>query len=138
VYLAGYVRDRTEAPRRTVDNSICTTLIHCGDTIMNYSKPLGASLLALVLASSLGCAGAGTQSSAGEYIDDTLITTRVKSALIGDDLVKAAEVNVETFKGVVQLSGFVSSEEAVAQAEHVARGIEGVVSVQNDMTVRPE
>ena len=103
---------------------------------MKYSKSLGAAFLALVLVSVLGCAGTARQESAGEYIDDTWITTRVKAALIGDDQVKATEVNVETFKGAVQLSGFVSSNAAMAQAVRVAQGVRGVTSVENDMLVK--
>lgn len=103
---------------------------------MKYSKSLSASFLALVLVTLLGCAGTARQESAGEYIDDTWITTRVKAALIGDDQVKATEVNVETFKGVVQLSGFVSSDAAMAQAVRVTQGIRGVTSVENDMLIK--
>jgi osmotically-inducible protein OsmY len=103
---------------------------------MKYFKPLGTSFLALALVAVLGCAGSATQESTGEYIDDTVITTRVKAAFVGDEQVKAGEVNVETFKGVVQLSGFVSSETAMARAVEIARGIDGVTSVKNDMVIR--
>ena len=103
---------------------------------MKYFKPLGTYFLALALVAALGCAGSATQESTGEYIDDTVITTRVKTAFIGDEQVKAGEVNVETFKGVVQLSGFVSSEAAMARAVEIARGIDGVTSVKNDMRIR--
>jgi osmotically-inducible protein OsmY len=103
---------------------------------MQHFNPLRASFLALALVSALGCAGSATQESTGEYIDDTVITTRVKAAFIGDEQVKAGEVNVETFKGVVQLSGFVSSEAAMARAVEIARGIDGVASVKNDMRIR--
>jgi osmotically-inducible protein OsmY len=104
--------------------------------MMKHPKRLAASLLALVLTSVLGCAGTARQETAGEFIDDAWITTRVKAALIGDEQVRATEVNVETFKGVVQLSGFVSSDAAMAQAVRVAQGIRGVTSVENDMLIK--
>ena len=99
-------------------------------------KRLSALFSAILLASVLGCAGTPRQESAGEFIDDTWITTRVKTALVTDDLVKATEVSVETFKGVVQLSGFVSSDAAMAQAVRLAQDIRGVTSVENDMIVK--
>lgn len=103
---------------------------------MNPMKAISVSLLAAVLIVTVGCAGSVTRESTGEYIDDTWITTKVKAALIDDPVVKAAEVNVETFKGVVQLSGFVSSKEAMDQAAVVAGSIDGVVSVRNDMRIK--
>jgi hyperosmotically inducible protein len=99
-------------------------------------KAISVSLLAAVLIITVGCAGSATRESTGEYIDDTWITTKVKAALIDDPVVKAVEVNVETFKGVVQLSGFVSSSEAMDQAVVVAGNIDGVVSVRNDMRIK--
>jgi hyperosmotically inducible protein len=93
-------------------------------------------MLAVLCTFTLGCAGSPTQESTGEYLSDTWITTKVKAALIDDSIVKATEVNVETFKGAVQLSGFVSSAEAMNQAVVVARGIEGVTSVKNDMRIK--
>jgi hyperosmotically inducible protein len=79
---------------------------------------------------------AANQESAGEYMSDSWITTKVKAALVDDSTVRATEVNVETFKGVVQLSGFVSSGTAMAQAVRVAGGIKGVTSVKNDMRIK--
>ncbi len=103
---------------------------------MNPIRALSASLLAILLIAVVGCAGSQTSESTGEYIDDTWITTKVKAALVDDSLVKATEVNVETFKGVVQLSGFVSSKEAMDQAVLVAGNIEGVTSVRNSMQIK--
>lgn len=94
------------------------------------------ALLSIALLTTVGCAGSTTQESTGEYIDDTWITTKVKAALVDDSDVKAREVNVETFKGVVQLSGFVESQKAMDQAVAIARGIEGVTSVRNDMRIK--
>ncbi len=84
----------------------------------------------------LGCAGSSTRESTGEYITDSWITTKVKAALVDDPQVKAREANVETFKGVVQLSGFVSSDAAMYQAVGVARPIRGVTDVKNDMHIK--
>jgi hyperosmotically inducible protein len=103
---------------------------------MKHSNHLSAIFLAIICTIALGCAGSPTQESTGEYMSDTWITTKVKAALVGDSIVKATEVNVETFKGVVQLSGFVSSDAAMDQAIVVARNIEGVTSVKNDMQIK--
>jgi osmotically-inducible protein OsmY len=103
---------------------------------MNQLKRISALFLAVVVASALGCAGTTTKESTGEYVTDTWITTRVKAALVDDAAVKATEVNVETFKGAVQLSGFLSSYAAMDQAMRVTRGIEGVKSVKNDMRIK--
>jgi hyperosmotically inducible protein len=103
---------------------------------MNSIKGISASLLAILLISVVGCAGSATRESTGEYIDDTWITTKVKAALVDDSVVKATEVNVETFKGVVQLSGFVSSKAAMDQAVRVAGDIDGVTAVENDMQIK--
>jgi len=103
---------------------------------MNTFKRLSVFFLAIVCASILGCAGSPTQESTGEYVSDSWITTKVKTALAEDPQVKAREVNVETFKGAVQLSGFVISHAAMNQAVHVARGIKGVTSVTNDMRLK--
>jgi len=92
--------------------------------------------LTLVLASLLGCASTPTQEGTGEYIDDTVITTKVKVAVFNEPSLKSAEINVETFKGVVQLSGFVSSQAAITRAVEVARSVKGVTSVKNNMQVK--
>jgi osmotically-inducible protein OsmY len=105
---------------------------------MNAIKVISATALAVLLISTVGCAGSATRESTGEYIDDTWITTKVKAALIDDPVAKAREVNVETFKGVVQLSGFVSSREAMDQAVVIASNIEGVTSVRNDMRIKQD
>lgn len=84
----------------------------------------------------LGCASTETKSGTGEYFDDTMITTKVKSAILLEPSLKLAQINVETFKGVVQLSGFVESQEAVDKAAEVAGAVKGVSSVKNDMIAR--
>ncbi|CAG0987524.1 Osmotically-inducible protein Y [Burkholderiales bacterium] len=90
----------------------------------------------LLMATALGCASTAKKEGTGEYIDDTVITAKVKAAIFNEPTLKSAEINVETFKGVVQLSGFVSSPAAVNTAVAVARGVGGVSSVKNDMRVK--
>jgi osmotically-inducible protein OsmY len=92
--------------------------------------------LALLLASLLGCSSSPQHEGTGEYIDDSVITTKVKTAVLNEPSLKSAEINVETFKGVVQLSGFVSSQAAIDKAVEVARGVKGVQSVKNDMRIK--
>ncbi len=83
-----------------------------------------------------GCASTSTQESTGQYLDDTTITTKVKAAIFNDPMLKSAEINVETFKGRVQLSGFVNSRESIDRAVAVARVVNGVASVKNDMQLK--
>jgi osmotically-inducible protein OsmY len=90
----------------------------------------------IVLAPLLGCASTAKQEGTGEYVDDTVLTGKVKAAIFDDPSLKSAEINVETFKGVVQLSGFVNSREDINKAVRVARGIPGVTSVKNDMRLK--
>ena len=93
-----------------------------------------AGLLAFTAA---GCAVTREQSTVGQYVDDTTITTRVKTKFAEDSTVSAMAINVETLKGVVQLSGFAKSGAERAKAEELARGTPGVTSVRNDIVVRP-
>ena len=103
-----------------------------------------AFLLAILLVSMLGCASTSTSTSTptskqegtGEYFDDTVITTKVKAAIFNEPSLKSAEINVETFKGTVQLTGFVSSRAAIDRAVEVTRGVAGVTSVRNDMRLK--
>jgi hyperosmotically inducible protein len=83
-----------------------------------------------------GCSATPTRQSTGEYIDDAAITTKVKAALVKDPVVKATEVKVDTFKGVVQLSGFVDNNDQKAQAERIAASTAGVMSVKNNITLK--
>lgn len=93
-------------------------------------------ILAFLLAFLPACADTSRQESTGEYVDDTVITTRVKAAIFNEPSLKSAQINVETFKGTVQLSGFVSSRADIDTAARVARGVTGVASVRNDMVLR--
>lgn len=103
---------------------------------MNRAKIFSAFLSIILLTVFLGCASTQKQAGIGEYVDDTVITAKVKSAILGDSALKVAEINVETFKGVVQLSGFVSSLSDINRATELARGINGVKSVKNDMRLK--
>jgi osmotically-inducible protein OsmY len=99
-------------------------------------KRFTAFFLTLLLVFFVGCASTPTKEGTGEYFDDTVLTTKVKAAVLNEPTLKSAEINVETFKGVVQLSGFVSSQAAINKAVEVARGVKGVKSVKNDMLVK--
>jgi hyperosmotically inducible protein len=99
-------------------------------------KYLTAAFLAVTVVSVVGCASTAKQEGTGEYIDDTVITTKVKAAVLDEPTLKVFQINVETFKGVVQLSGFVNSTASVNKAAEVARTVRGVKSVKNDLQVR--
>lgn len=92
--------------------------------------------VAVALTAMAGCASTPKQESTGQYVDDSAITTKVKAAIFHEPSLKSAEINVETFKGVVQLSGFVSSQANINEAVEVARGVSGVRSVKNDMRLK--
>lgn len=83
-----------------------------------------------------GCAGNSTTKSTGEFIDDSVITTKVKTAIFNEPTLKVLQINVETYKGVVQLSGFVDSAQNVTKAGAVAQSVNGVVSVKNDLRIK--
>jgi osmotically-inducible protein OsmY len=93
-------------------------------------------VLSMLIATFVACASTPTQESTGEYVDDTVITTKVKSLLAVDDFLKSFQISVETYKGTVQLSGFVGSQKAVDKADEIARSVKGVKSVKNDLIVK--
>jgi len=99
---------------------------------MKSLKKISSILTIAALATLVACAGTAKKESTGEYIDDSLITAKVKTAVLNEPSLKSAEINVETFKGVVQLSGFVNSQADIEKAAEVARGVKGVTSVKND------
>lgn len=90
-----------------------------------------------VLLGAVGCASSNQKEGTGEYVDDSVITTKVKAAIFNEETLKSSEINVETFKGVVQLSGFVNSSADIAKAVEIARAVKGVSSVKNDMRLKP-
>jgi osmotically-inducible protein OsmY len=102
----------------------------------NITRKWASLVGILVMAITLGCASTAKQEGTGEYFDDTVITTKVKAAILNEPTLKSAEINVETFKGVVQLSGFVTSQAAESTAIAVTRKVEGVKSVKNDMRLK--
>ena len=84
----------------------------------------------------VGCASTQKHESTGEYVDDSVITTKVKAAILDEATLKSMQINVETFKGVVQLSGFVDSPEYIAKAGDVAARVQGVKEVKNDLVAK--
>jgi hyperosmotically inducible protein len=101
-----------------------------------FNKYFSALFLSVLLVSFMGCASTSKQEGTGEYVDDTVITTKVKAAIFNEPTLKSAEINVETFKGVVQLSGFVNSQADIDKAVSLARSVKGTVSVKNDMRLK--
>ena len=103
---------------------------------MKQFKMLASFMLAAAFAVMLGCASTAKHEGTGEYVDDSVITTKVKAAVFNEPTLKSAEINVETYKGVVQLSGFVISEADIAKAASLANSVKGVTSVKNDMRLK--
>jgi osmotically-inducible protein OsmY len=105
---------------------------------MKLAHRLSAAVAAVSVALLAACAPTATKEGTGEYVDDSVITTKVKTALADDPQVKATEVNVETFKGTVQLSGFVESSESAQRAVELARQVKGVKDVKNNTQVKAQ
>ena len=103
---------------------------------MKHLNRISLFLAALAMVVMVGCASTTKKEGTGEYIDDSVITTKVKAAVLNEPTLKSSEINVETFKGVVQLSGFVNSQADVNKAAEVAKSVKGVASVKNDMRVK--
>ena len=103
---------------------------------MSHVKTLTTLLSTVVLMTTLGCASTRTQEGTGEYVDDSVITTKVKSAIFNEPGLKSSEITVQSFKGIVQLSGFVSSREDISDAVRVASAVGGVKSVTNEMQLK--
>ena len=103
---------------------------------MNTFARITSAIAIAAAAGMLGCASTSKSEGTGEYFDDTVITTKVKAAILDQPTLKSAEINVETFKGVVQLSGFVSSSDNASTAVRTAQAVKGVTSVKNDMRVK--
>lgn len=90
----------------------------------------------MLIATFVACASTSKQEGTGEYVDNSVVTTKIKSLLAGDDFLKSFEISVETYKGTVQLSGFVDSQSSVQRAGQIARSVEGVKSVRNNLKVK--
>ncbi|OGQ11661.1 MAG: transporter [Deltaproteobacteria bacterium RBG_19FT_COMBO_46_12] len=93
-------------------------------------------VLLMLIATLAACASTRTRQSTGEYVDDSVITTKVKTLLANDDFFKSFQISVETYNGTVQLSGFVNSRQAANKAGEIARSVQGVKSVKNDLIVK--
>jgi hypothetical protein len=113
----------TNLPRGVIAMKKRNIVIHC-------------LVLLMLIAGLVSCASTSKQEGAGEYVDDSVITTKVKSLLAADDFLKSFEISVETYKGIVQLSGFVDSQKAVDKAGEIASGVKGVKSVKNNLNVK--
>ena len=100
------------------------------------TQRIAIAFLSVALISAAGCASTATKEGTGEYVDDAVITTKIKAVIFNEPTLKSSEINVETFKGTVQLSGFVSSQEDVNKAVQLTRAVKGVSSVKNDMRVK--
>ncbi len=103
---------------------------------MIKNKWMTALFTAVMLTAVVGCASTSSKEGTGEYVDDSWITTKVKAAFVKDKTLSAAEINVETFKGTVQLSGFVKDKEDISKAASVARDVKGVKAVKNDLRMK--
>ena len=103
---------------------------------MKKLNSISLILAAVLMTGLVACSATPKQESTGQYLDDTTITTKVKAAIFNEPSLKSAEINVETFKGTVQLSGFVSSQTSIDRAVLLTSGVGGVKSVKNDMRVK--
>ena len=103
---------------------------------MNRYKFIPAIVAAVMLTTVVGCAETSTHESTGQYVDDTALTTKVKAAILDEPTLKVAEINVETYQGKVQLSGFVATQDNINKAVDVARNVTGVKEVNNDIRLK--
>ena len=97
---------------------------------------IGYFVLLMLIATFAACASTPTRESTGEYVDDSVITTKVKSLLAADDFLKSFQIGVESYKGTVQMTGFVDSQKAVDKAIQIARSVKGVKAIKNDLIVK--
>jgi osmotically-inducible protein OsmY len=127
-----WVRYRTDGARNT---PYCRRFIKEPQKMKMFKRAIPL-LAVLAIAGLVGCASTSKSEGTGEYVDDTVITAKVKTAIFEQPSLKSSEINVETFKGVVQLSGFLSSQENVNIAVTTAKSVKGVTSVKNDMRLK--
>ncbi len=114
----------------------CSSNFERGEMGMNRRSVIACAVLAALVVIFAGCASTPKQESTGEYIDDSVITTKVKALIAADDFLKSFQIGVETYKGIVQLSGFVSSQEAIDKAVQITRSVKGVQSIKNNLIVK--
>jgi len=103
---------------------------------MKYHSKFVVVFFAILLASLVGCASTSVQEGTGEFVDNAVITTKVKTAIYNESTLKVSEINVETFKGSVQLSGFVGTQANIDKAGEIAQRVKGVKSVKNDIILK--
>ena len=102
----------------------------------NRRGVIGYLVLIMFIVALVACASTSKQEGMGEYVDDSVITAKVKSMLAADDFLKSFQIGVETYKGIVQLSGFVNAQKAVDKAVEISSSVKGVKSVKNDLIVK--
>ena len=134
----GFTESVDTFSRKGLATSHLTTNLQRGVTAMKKRNiVIHCLVLLMLIATFAACASTRTRESTGEYVDDSVITTKVKALLAKDDFLKAFhQISVETYKGVVQLSGFVDSQQAVDKAGQIARSVNGVQSVKNNLIVK--
>ena len=101
-----------------------------------FARFFSAFFLTLLLLTAVGCASSQKHEGSGEYVDDSVITSKIKTELLNAPGLSSTDINVETFKGIVQLSGFASSRADINQAVTIARGVGGVKSVKNAIRLK--
>ncbi len=120
-----------------VINQVAPTKLQGGiNAIKKRNIVIGYLVLVMLLVTFVSCASTPKQESTGEYVDDSVITTKVKSLIAADDFLKSFQIGVETYKGTVQLSGFVSSQDLVDKAVQITRSVKGVTAVKNSLIVK--
>ena len=125
------------AVRKFFATNYSTGKLQIGETAMKKRNiAIHCLVLLMLIATFAACASTPTRESTGEYVDDSVITTKVKSLLAADDFLKSFQISVETRKGIVELSGFVDSQKAKDKAGQIARGVGGVKSVKNALIVK--
>jgi osmotically-inducible protein OsmY len=130
-------RGPDHGPHRARQSVTRNTIINNKECIMNITKRVATAVFTAAVAFTMvGCASSGSKESTGEYVDDAVITAKVKASIFNEPNLKASEINVETYKGDVQLSGFVAQPQDAQRAAEVARGVKGVSSVKNDIRVK--
>ena len=135
--LEGFADSFDTLSRKGLATSHLTTNLQREVTAMKKRTIVIHCLVLLMLIATLAaCASTPTRESTGEYVDDSVITTKVKSLLAEDDFLKSFQISVETYKGIVQLSGFINSRQAVDKAGQIARSVQGVNSVKNNLIVK--
>jgi osmotically-inducible protein OsmY len=121
---------------RGTAHSLGETAPQSENQVLRYRASFRAQSVRAAVTTALGCASTRTHEGTGEYVDDSVITTKVKAAIFDEPGLKSSEITVQTFKGIVQLSGFVSSRENINDAVRVASAVGGVKSVTNEMQLK--